>query len=556
MRYFNSEIGDDDIWRYISMEMLNMECGKKFYENGTWIERRPGQNPAPYIEIFDDHDIHKSHPVRIRPHAGIIYLPGIESIGDARPYIRKIMDIISAEILAHDEVKNALKSLFTANTDNQGFTALKVKTVSEKCHTNSYIIYENDTSITSLYQRIFYWESRNSSSVTNAIPRARFTWCICAISHIYSFIGHDEFSAENNMSLVSSIVYDKPGYLKLKNRDQLFKSLRLEMFQHFGTFKNIIAYGKLINGHTAGTGTGGAVAKNIGSTLANANEYLIQEHEQRYKYPGHIPGLHINGYSIIYCDVFRCSWEIMRWLSPLWYRLFLSTHSRTGINLVREFRPADTKKLYEINYEEIKDHIINSRDTCTLCACPLYDDIYCLFAYKSSKNCRLFCALCLHACFQQDYSTPESYGVSINSTNVKDNITIGGDYGRPIYIQDVFECEAIGRTVYPRTFAEVVESKISHPDYDLTKYKNIIISMHNNGPQIVRDGAEYIAGIVRDGNNKSWAFALAPYGIFYKIFQKHYYRNVLSDDEYDSVTFIPVMYETCHAVKLPLFGTH
>lgn len=559
----------DDVWHRIAGEMLNLECGKHFYNRGKWIASTVA--PA-YPEIFDETDPGKRYSVRIKATYGTLYLPDVDSIDKCRGIIRKIMDIISKEILNHPEVKTALKSLCTIDTNSQGLTAVKAKTISEKCHANSHHIFVHGTiPPTEFYQRIFTWSSNplNTNNVLRStIPCGRFIWCITPLQELYSFIGREIIASEANMSLVTSIVYDNINVLNLPDDALWFKSLRLSIFVHFGTFKNILAYGDFtgirskdimsIGSIDEPKPFGSSLVSNIHEAVKHAWKYYKQEEHKAVHYPGYIPETHTSKNTIIYNTVFKTAWEIMRWFSPLWYKLFPSDHC-IGANLLREFRESDIKKLYTVDYNDVKITNSSGNDKCELCMSPLYDDIYCLFASKSNNSCKAFCPLCLHACFQR---SPNLTYVYLTSDNIRDNIVMGGDYSEPLYIQDLYEVEIIARTRYPRTFDDIVDNEITYPGLNLCEYKNIIKLAYHNKPIIIKDTSRYVHGYLGIGKNDyehiagiigTYAFAISPMGKIHRLLQRSYYKNV--PIELDKLTFIPLSYFEAKEVK-PMLILH
>lgn len=568
MRYIRQTT--DDIWQRIAGEMLNLECGKHFYDRGKWIASTTASAAPAYPEIFDETDSDKRYSVRIKATYGTLYLPDVDSVDGCRRIIRKIMDIISKEILNHPEVKTALKSLCTIDTDNQGFTALKAKTISEKCYTNSHYIFEQGSHPpTEFYQRIFTWSANplNAAGILwTTIPYGRFVWCITPLQELYSFIGRESISSQANMSLVTSIVYDNNDVLTLPDDALWFKSLRLSIFTHFATFKNILAYGDFIGVKfkdlkdiNEPKEAESHPVSDIHDTVKHAWKYYKQEKRKVAHYPGYIPELYTTKNNIIYSTVFKTAWEIMRWFSPLWCKLFTSDQRCAGVNLVREFRESDRKKLYVIDYADVQIINSTSNDKCELCNSPLYEDIYCLFSSKTNNSCKAFCPLCLHACFQR---SPSPFPIDLTHDNIRDNIIIGNEYSEPIYIQDLYSVEIIARTQYPRTFDEIVDNEITYPGLNLTEYKNIIKLAYHNKPVIIKDTSRYVHGYLGIGKHDyehiagiigTYAFAIAPMGKIHRLLQKSYYKNALSGldklDKLDKLTFIPVSYYEAKEVK-------
>lgn len=558
MRYIRQTSDVDDVWQRVAGEMLNLECGKHFYTRGKWIA---SSTSTAYPEIFDETDPDKRYSVRIKATQGTLYIPDIDSIDKCRRIIRKIMDIISKEILNHPEVKIALKSLSTIDTDNQGFTALKAKTNSEKCYTNSHYIFEQGSHPpTEFYQRVFTWSANplNAANILRAtIPHGRFVWCITPLQELYSFIGREGISSQANMSLVTSIIYDNDNILNLHDDALWFKSLRLSIFNHFGTFRNILAYGDFAGVKFKDIkNTESSLVSDIHDTVKYAWKYYKQEERKTAHYPGYIPELHTTKDNIIYSTVFKTAWEIMRWFSPLWYKLFTLDQRGAGVNLVREFRESDRKKLYAIDYADVQIINSTSNDKCELCSSPLYEDIYCLFSSKTSNSCKAFCPLCLHACFQR---SPNSLPVDLTPDNIRDNISMGNEYSAPLYIQDLYNTEIIARTQYPRTFDEVVDNEITYPGLNLTEYKNIIKLAYHTKPVIVKDTSRYVHGYLGIGKHDyehiagiigTYAFAIAPIGKIHRLLQKSYYKNAPSgSDNLDKLTFIPLSYYEAKEVK-------
>jgi len=625
MRYIigTNDEHKENVWERIAAEMLNLECGKQFYKRGKWIERKKGQNIPSYPEIFDEND--KRFSIRINANQGVIYLPNVDSILTSRGIVRKIMDFIRKEILAHPELKLALKSLHSLDTGNQGFTALKAKTITEKCYTNSHLLHDSATSgtPTEFYQRIFTWCSSPVNSYTafsSVIPYGRFIWCITPLQELYSFLGRPSVTSEANMSLVTSIVYDNKNILNLHDDALVFKSLRLDMFNHFGTFKNLLAYGdfkdmRLRNitevsdsqkhseensdtensetpevsddqkhSETSETGTGTSTAPTTPSATSTASDVITsaknawkfyrQEERVEKNYPGYIPGLRVTKNCIIYCTVFGTAWEILRWFSPLWYKLF-TTDACTGVNLVREFRESDLKKLYEIDFSDAEIDNTGDNSKCEFCSSPLYDDIYCLFPSKENKKCRAFCALCIHACFQKSPVFVSGFAIEITADSIKDYVMMGTEYSTPLYIQDIYGAEAIGRTKYPRTFEEVVDNEINYTNLNLSEYKRIIKMIHNKEPAIIKDASKYvhnyagigkhdyehIAGVIGKYNNTIYLFPISSGGKLHRLMQRSYYEKHLGENENennknDAVVFIPVEYFQAKEVKLSPFGIY
>ena len=87
MRYF-SGIPDDktQIWNRLAGEMINLECGKYFYDNGKWIHRENGQITPFYPETSNDTG---KHVIRIKTTYGIIYLPDVDSMSACNGIITK-----------------------------------------------------------------------------------------------------------------------------------------------------------------------------------------------------------------------------------------------------------------------------------------------------------------------------------------------------------------------------------------------------------------------------------------------------------------------------------
>ena len=139
-----------------------------------------------------------------------------------------------------------------------------------------------------------------------------------------------------------------------------------------------------------------------------------------------------------------------------------------------------------------------------------------------------------------------------------------------MYIQDFYKPEIIGRTKYPRTFEDVVNA-ISAPSgvsVNLDEYKRVITILHRNEPVIVKDqnnyihnyngigkhDYEWIAGIIganeTDGaDGRIYMFAITANVKSHRIMQRSYYKNHLSDSDFDKVVFIPLDYAEAKEVK-------
>ena len=548
-----------NIWKRIATEMLNLECGKQFYERGVWIAS--GKSPRPYPEIYDESDPDKRYSVRIKATQGFLYLPGVSSVVECRGVIRKLMEVIRKEILAHPELKAALKSLHSLDTGSRGFTALKSKTNTEKCYTNSYCIYDiTNLSAMEFSQRVFSYEpSIQTTNLSQVIPYGKFTWAIMPIDDLYSFVFRDGVSEQVNVSLLSTIIHDKPGILNLSDNDLVFRSLGLNLFNHFGKFHHVSGYGnlksvilnKLIDSDKSSNYTQ-EHRENLIESIKAARVAFRTDIKKMQDYPGYSPIARTSSSSIIYNRLFTVAWEIMRWLSPLWNDLFLI--GRPFMNLVREMRAEDLRKLYEI--EEFSKLNPENSDKCYLCKCPLYDDIYALFADGRSNECKLFCPLCIHASFSPK---PGLVSSDLTPDNVCGFITLNNEYMPPVYIQDVFNAKVIGRVKHPRTFNEVVDS-INFPGTNLEEYKHILKLFYKNPCVVVKDTTKYIhnyhgmglhdhehiAYIVKTTDNEinttaqTYMFAPISTRSPKRLLQWEHFQDIIQDP--DNVSIISVYY--------------
>lgn len=577
MRYIKvaSEPAEPAVWRRIATEMLNLECGKRYYESGAWVKRSAKQPARHYPEIYDENDPNRNYAVRIKANVGFIYLPSVQSTADCQPIIRKLNEIIRKEIAEHEEIKTVLQSLHSIETGSQGFTALKSKINADKCNVNSHTVCDSLQPDTDKFsQRVFCYMSTihgNPVMLERAIPYGKFTWVMLNLEELYSFLFREYVNDNVNMSLVSTIIYDNKNILNFSDNDLVFRSLGIENFNHFGNFSNMTAYGIFDRDSKMSTVRGRASVMsalgidsndgveilsrshkdNLVSSIIDAYSEACNEKKKMQNYPGYISALRpYDKYAIVYNRIYKSSWEILRWLSPWWKLIFEPGISST--HLVKEMRPEDISKLYQIeNFSDVKviSVLEGETDLCQCCKCPLYDEVYCLFEKLDSNKCMIVCALCMHASLCWKNGTMPT---GVTPDFMHSYLLLSNEYAQPAHLTDIFPSAVIGRVTYPRTFADVVDD-LSFPGLNLDEYKRVLKTMYygncttvknmdryiHNLHGIGRHDYETIAHIVKM-SDEIYMFTPKNTRSHEKILQKQYFTDHLHDDEFDRVQIISV----------------
>jgi hypothetical protein len=495
----------------IAQEMLNMETGRKLFENGRWIDRKQHMN-YPMINSPD-----KKSVVRIKPSYGVLYLP--VNADNYEKFANSLLKAIKREVDAHPLIKDLLGAYHTVNSSTFGFTNLRAKNkLQSTLVTGPTLSADYDESPG--YLRVLRYETifEHLPFMATFFRYSKFVWTILSIEELYQTIFTKSIPMDSQISLLFSIVYDSEGVMTWNDGTTWNEDLSLECFKPCGRISHTTKYGDLSNVRIED------IPKHHESGITD----LLKNMRASRDYPGDIPTWTAFGCAITYNTIQRADIEIKRWLSPKWGELFFdSISSHFACHQLKPWRGSDI--LYKVEYADV--NIINEidGDLCRLCETPLYDDIYCIFPDAQSVDCYAYCPICIQMRLSTNMQQVNGEMVPINS------------YGTAIYyIQDHTKAQVTARTVHPRTAIEVIDMI---PDaatgLDVHEYVSVLKSFYSDSVEPIIDRASpndelptnlgYIANGERVDEDGASVYILTNFHSRAQLFNKYAYMRALPD---------------------------
>lgn len=442
--------------RVIAGEMLNIECGKKIFNNGVLIDDNHHQT-CPDIQYEGVRTIIKSN-------FGILFVPNNNEKIEGTT-VRKWVESINITLSEMREESLSLLKKYgridayeCIETGENGFTSTRVKRFSENTHTNIVI---NTHEISSKnFERVFWIFPDMFSANNSQLCKNRFTWAVRSNTKLLIDVCSSVTIPDIDTSIQSylSICYDPDNWFNTPNIVK--KNLTISDIKFMGKFLPIHTFGiideKFIDDCRncfRGSPTKKAKAlTNVGKLMNSPN--LIKNELESYSFKDGVTNYTpiMTKYRIVYSQSKKGCYSIINILGNSIFASIVMPHSSTAENSFGShevsfadvtidntiFTPHNKYCIDVSDDTPVADDTPIPNDRCWQCHTPLYDDIYMAFKAGSQLPKGIaICPICAHTNFNHSFKDPTvrkyKHGVSIFSDDM-----------------------IVGKTKFPRSCADVI----------------------------------------------------------------------------------------------------